>query len=169
MNKRQHWTYEELMECYANDEEFNVSDCKEGMLFFAHKKPTLGWVYLVDTENHECFELVTRQGHLTVFTDENIDHDAIEKVSHGLGVYTLSNRSGIIMHDFEDGVARLTRYYNYCEYLYGHGKEEEHSDCVHAYIDKHCNVLIPFRSMTDKQKVLLRKRAVEMVCKHQVH
>lgn len=162
MNKRQHWTYEELMECYANDEEFNVSDCKEGMLFFAHKKPTLGWVYLVDTENHECFELMSRDGHLSTFSKADIDFDSVSEFEQTDEALKLSAHYGIIMHDFEDGVARLT-WRIYCDYRYGYGYEAEYGDCIHAYIDKHCNVLIPFRTMTDKQKVLLRKRAIELL------
>ena len=162
MNKRQHWAYEELMECYVNDEEFNVSDCKEGMLFFAHRKSSLGWAYLVNTESKECFELMSIDGSLSAFSLADIDFDSVSEFEHTDEAYKLSAHHGIIMHDFEDGVARLTRYYNYCEYLYGQGQEEEQSDCIHAYIDKHCNVLIPFRSMTDKQKITLRKRAVEL-------
>lgn len=162
MKRNIHYTYEELMAYKDENTEFNVFDCHEGMLFFAHKNGGLGYAYLVNTETHECFELMDGYGHLSTFTKEDIDFDSVEEFEHTDAAYNLDAHHGIIMHNFCDGVARLT-WRIYCDYEYGYAYKEEYGDCIHVFIDKHCKVLVPFRSMSERQIPLLHKRAAKIL------
>lgn len=153
MQRTAPYTYVELMDDKESPQpEFSCDDLGEGMLFFAHKKGSCVFTYLVNTETEECFELMDRHGKLSSFTPEDVNYSELEDLEHTGAAYSMSGRSGICVLNYHNGKA-LFRWVLYVKLEYPYYYENAPKETIYAVIDKHCNVLVKFQPMTQKEMI----------------
>ena len=150
MQRTAPYTYVELMDDRESlHPEFHSYDLGEGMLFFAHKKNTCGFAYLVNTESEECFELMDRHGKLSSFTKNDVDYNKVEDLEHCGAAYIMDGSRGICVFDFHEGKA-LFRWVLHLHLEYPYGYADAPRTAIYGVIDKHCNVVEKFRPMKEK-------------------
>lgn len=161
MPRKWFYTYEELMDDQRNDSpEFSCHELGDGMLFLAHRKKTVGFAFLVNKETEKCFELMDRQGNLTSFSKEDIDFNSISDLEYTSPIYNLKVGYGIAVNDFLNGTALFQWTYHVDDSQYGYTYDEANFKRVYGFIDKHCQIVVPFQRMTEKRLArLLRQQA----------
>lgn len=151
MQRTAPYTFIELMDDKESQHpEFNCYELGEGMLFFAHKKNTCGFAYLVNTEDEECYELMDRKGNLTSFTSADVDYNKVEDLEHSGAAYGMTCGAGICVLDYHNGKA-LFRWVLWANLEYPDYYEIAPKETIYGVIDKHCNVVVKFQPMSEKQ------------------
>ena len=159
MQRNYSYSYFELMDDRQRRiPEFNCYDLGEDMLLFTHRKKGIGFTYLVNTESEECFELMDKHGNLTSFTLDDIDLKTIDDLPFTDSVINLKCGYGIFLDDFHNGTA-LFRWTYFIDESHYHALDDSNNyKRLYGFINKHCQVIVPFQPMSEQHLQQMKKR-----------
>ena len=143
-----------------------ISDVGEGMLL-VREVIARRWRnrFLVNTEEHEAYELVGGDLQLKCLCSDDIEWESLESYKHQNTARQLRAPYPFSVYAFNDGVAYVD-WTLYPDGMYfmdedGFGMDDGKEECLGAYIDRNGRFLVPFRPMNDaRTREKYRKKAL---------
>lgn len=127
--------------------------------------------FIVDHRFIRAYELVTEGNHLSAFTEKDVDWETIKKIPDKAlqNIHALYSPFHTYIGKFRNGVAQVDWVVNPDGMYYAdsdsYGMTNDKEVELTAFVDRHCNIVVPFRNINDNWKALkaMRKEAEDIV------